>query len=60
MVSGDIPRTAPISRPLQPASRSVGQLTVGTKMGANEVLEALYPLLLKRGQPAYLRSDNGP
>ena len=35
-------------------------VTVGTKMGANEVLEALYPLLLKRGTPDYLRSDNGP
>ena len=35
-------------------------MTVGIKMGANEVLEALYPLLLKRGQPDYLRSDNGP
>ena len=33
---------------------------VGTNMGASEVLEALYPLLLKRGQPAHLRSDNGP
>jgi transposase InsO family protein len=35
-------------------------VTVGTKMGANEVLEALYPLLLERGKPTYLRSDNGP
>jgi hypothetical protein len=33
---------------------------VGTKMEANEVLDALFPLLLKRGQPAYLSSDNVP
>ena len=30
------------------------------KMGAVEVLEALHPLFLKHGKPAYLRSDNGP
>jgi len=41
-------------------TREALSVTVGIKMGANEVLEALYPLLLKRGQPAYLRSDNGP
>jgi putative transposase len=35
-------------------------VTVGTKIGAIEVLEALYPLLLQRGRPDYLRSDNGP
>ena len=29
-------------------------------MGSSEVLEALYPILLKRGKPDYLRSDNGP
>ncbi len=29
-------------------------------MGANDVLEALYPLLLKHGKPKYIRSDNGP
>jgi putative transposase len=27
---------------------------------AADVLEALYPLLLKRGKPHYIRSDNGP
>jgi len=32
---------------------------VGTKMGSAEVLEALYPLLLKHGKPAFIRSDNG-
>ena len=30
------------------------------KMGAEEVLEALYPLLLKHGKPEFIRSDNGP
>ena len=33
---------------------------VATKMGAEEVLEALYPLMIQRGTPTYLRSDNGP
>ncbi len=37
-------------------------LCVGAKrkMGAADVLEALYPLLLKHGKPQYIRSDNGP
>jgi putative transposase len=35
-------------------------VNVATKMGSAEVLEALYPLLLSRGKPEYLRSDNGP
>lgn len=30
------------------------------KMGSADVLEALYPLLLKHGKPDYIRSDNGP
>ena len=29
-------------------------------MGSEDVLEALYPLLLKHGRPEYIRSDNGP
>ncbi len=29
-------------------------------MGADDVLEALYPLLLRHGSPEYIRSDNGP
>jgi hypothetical protein len=33
---------------------------VATKIGAADVMEALYPLLLKRGKPEYIRSDNGP
>ena len=35
-------------------------VAVRTKMNANDVLEALYPLLLKHGTPEYIRSDNGP
>ena len=35
-------------------------VTVRTKMGADDVLEALYPLLLRHGAPEYIRSDNGP
>ena len=33
---------------------------VNIKMGSAEVLEALYPLILKHGKPQYIRSDNGP
>lgn len=33
---------------------------VAARMGSTEVLEALYPLILERGTPAHLRSDNGP
>jgi len=33
---------------------------VATSMGSSEVLEALYPLLLERGTPMHIRSDNGP
>ncbi len=35
-------------------------VVVATKMGAADVVEALYPLLLKRGKPEYIRSNNGP
>lgn len=35
-------------------------VTVRPKMNAADVLEALYPLLLKGGRPEYIRSDNGP
>lgn len=35
-------------------------VAVAAKMGAADVLEVLYPLLLKRGKPDYIRSDNGP
>lgn len=35
-------------------------VAVAVRMGSAEVLEALYPLLLQRGKPEYIRSDNGP
>ena len=35
-------------------------VAVNFRMGSAEVLEALYPLVLKHGKPEYLRSDNGP
>lgn len=35
-------------------------VAVNTRMGSAEVLEALYPIILKRGKPDYIRSDNGP
>jgi putative transposase len=35
-------------------------VTVAPKMGSADVLEALYPLLLERGKPEHIRSDNGP
>ena len=35
-------------------------VAVKSRMGNEEVLEALYPLLLKRGKPEFIRSDNGP
>ena len=41
-------------------TREALSVTVATRMGSAEVLEALYPLLLRRGKPEYLRSDNGP
>jgi putative transposase len=41
-------------------TREALSATVANTMGSSEVLEALYPLLLKRGKLEYLRSDNGP
>ena len=35
-------------------------MSVATRMGSAEVLEALYPLILKHGKSEYIRSDNGP
>ncbi len=35
-------------------------VSVRSRMNANDVLEALYPLILERGKPSYIRSDNGP
>ena len=34
-------------------------VTVKARMGSADVLEAIYPLLLKHGKPEYIRSDNG-
>ena len=39
-------------------TREALSVIVATSMGSAEVLEALYPLLLRRGNPDYLRSDN--
>ena len=33
-------------------------VAVARKMNAADVLEALYPLLLRHGKPTYMRSDN--
>ena len=41
-------------------TREALNVTVAHSMGSSDVLEALYRLLLKRGRPTYLRSDNGP
>jgi hypothetical protein len=35
-------------------------VAVAPRMGSADVLEALYPLLLNRGKPEYIRSENGP
>ena len=35
-------------------------VTAMPSMGSSEVLEALYPLLLKYGKPEFICSDNGP
>ncbi len=34
-------------------------VAVKPKMKSANVLDALYPLLLRRGKPEYIRSDNG-
>ncbi len=35
-------------------------VAVRPKMTANDVLDALHPLLMKHGKPEFIRSDNGP
>jgi putative transposase len=35
-------------------------VAVRPKMNANDVLDVLYPLLMKYGKPEFIRSDNGP
>ena len=41
-------------------NRQTLAVTVRTRMGVEDVLEALYPLLLRQGTLEYIRSDNGP
>ena len=41
-------------------TREALSVTVAAKMSSDDVLEVLYPLLLKHGKPEHLRSDNGP
>lgn len=41
-------------------TRQALAVTVRSRMGAEDLLEALYPLLLRHGSPEYIRSDNGP
>ena len=41
-------------------TRQALPVTVRTRMGAEDVLEVLYPILLRHGTPEYIRSDNGP
>jgi putative transposase len=41
-------------------TREALSVSVASKMGSADVLEVLYPLLLKHGKPHYIRSDNGP
>ncbi|MCR9088811.1 MAG: integrase core domain-containing protein [Rhodobacteraceae bacterium] len=41
-------------------TREALAIVVRTKMGADDVLEALYPLLLRHGSPECIRCDNGP
>jgi len=35
-------------------------VNVGTKLGSVELLETLYPLIIKHRKPEHIRSDNGP
>lgn len=41
-------------------TREALTVSIHTRMGGVDVLEALYPLLLRHGKPDYIRSDNGP
>ena len=41
-------------------TRQALAVAVRTRMGTDDVLEALYPLLLRHGIPEHIRSDNGP
>lgn len=41
-------------------ARQARCVAVRTRMNSNDVLEAIYPLLIRYGKPEYIRSDNGP
>ena len=41
-------------------SRQALLVHVADKMGSADVLEVLYPLIIKHGKPEFIRSDNGP
>jgi putative transposase len=56
----DSGRSYKILTVLDEYTRQALAVAVRTRMGAEDVLEALYPLLLRHGTPEYIRSDNGP
>ena len=41
-------------------TREAVYVVVRSKMSANDVLDALYPLFINHGKPEFIRSDNGP
>ena len=41
-------------------TRKALSLVVRSKMSANYILDALYPLFMRYGIPEFIRSDNGP
>ena len=41
-------------------TREALSVAVHSKMSANDVLDALYPLFMKHGKPEFIRSNNGP
>ena len=41
-------------------TRKAVYVVVRSKMSANDVLAALYPLFVHHGKPEFIRSDNGP
>ncbi|MEO0637919.1 MAG: DDE-type integrase/transposase/recombinase [Pseudomonadota bacterium] len=53
-------RTYKMLTVLDEYTRQALTVTVRIKMGANDVLEVLYPLLLRHGTPEFIRSDDGP
>ncbi|MEM7428175.1 MAG: IS3 family transposase [Pseudomonadota bacterium] len=45
---------------LDECTRQALCVAVRTRMSSTDVLEAIYPLLIRHCRPAYIRSDNGP